>query len=96
MKPKINTVDRIASALGVNIIDIMGIEYFDSITDLDELRKEISEAEHFEKLFISIYGKEEYDYFLQYSVLTEEAAKKVKSYINDLFTNPKYRTDLSD
>jgi len=69
------------------------LEYLDSVTDLDKLREEISESEHFEKLFITLYGEEEYDSFMQYSVLTEEGSKKVKEYINDLFTNPLYRVD---
>jgi transcriptional regulator with XRE-family HTH domain len=92
--PKIETIDRIAFALDVKIVDIMGFEYFDSITDLDKLRKDISQLEQFEKLFISIYSKEEYDTFMQYSVLTEEGAKKVRAYINDIFSNPKYRIDI--
>lgn len=91
--PKIETVNKIASALGVTAFDIMGVDYFDSITDLKSLRNEITKAGQFEELFISIYGQAEYDSFMQYSVLTEEGSKKVKEYINDLFTNPLYRVD---
>ena len=41
-----------------------------------------------------MYGADKYDSFMQYSVLTEEGQRKVKDYINDLFTNPAYRTDI--
>lgn len=91
--PKLETVNKIASALGVTAFDIMGVGYFDSITDLKSLRNEITKAGQFEELFISIYGQAEYDSFMKYSVLTEEGSKKVKEYINDLFTNPLYRVD---
>ena len=64
-----------------------------TITDLDKLKKEISESEEFEKLFISLYGENEYNSFQQYCLLTAEGSDKVKSYIHDLFTNPLYRSD---
>ena len=91
--PKIETIKRIASALGVNAIDIMGMQYFDLITDLDELRNELSELDQFEKLFISLYGESEYTSFQQYCLLTKEGAEKVKIYIQDLLSNPSYRVD---
>lgn len=91
--PKIETIKRIASALGVNAIDIMGMQYFDLITDLDELRKELSELDQFEKLFISLYGEDEYTSFQQYCLLTKEGAEKVKIYIQDLLSNPSYRVN---
>lgn len=92
--PKIETIKRIASALNVNALDITGIQYFDLITDLDELKKELSEVEQFEKLFISLYGKDEYTSFQQYCLLTKEGAEKVKIYIHDLLSNPAYKTNL--
>lgn len=92
--PKIKTIERIASALEITPFDIMGLEYFDSITDLDALREDISKADQFENLFISIYGEEEYMLFMKYSALTEEGAKKVKAYIEDLYANPQNRADL--
>jgi transcriptional regulator with XRE-family HTH domain len=92
--PKIKTIERIASALEVTPFDIMGLEYFDTITDLDSLRDEISKADQFKELFTSMYGDEEYMFFMQYCSLTEEGANKVKAYIKDLYVNPKNRADL--
>ena len=94
LKPKIETINKIAIALGGKTADLLELEYFDSITDPNTLKSEISRAEQFEKLFISMYGADKYDSFMQYSVLTEEGQRKVKDYINDLFTNPAYRTDI--
>lgn len=94
--PDISIICKLCELFKITIEDLLGVsylEYLDSVTDLDKLREEISESEHFEKLFITLYGEEEYDSFMQYSVLTEEGSKKVKEYINDLFTNPLYRVD---
>lgn len=56
--PKIETVERIASALGVKIVDLMGMEYFDTITDLDALKKDIAHfdiiARYFKTLGFSL------------------------------------------
>ena len=71
----------------------MGIQYFDFITDLDEIKKELSDLDQFEKLFISLYGKDEYTSFQQYCLLTKEGAEKVRIYIHDLLNNPSYRVD---
>lgn len=94
LKPKIETINKIAIALGVKTADLLDMEYFDSIINVNTLKSEISRAEQFEKLFISMYGADKYDSFMQYSILTEEGQRKVIEYINDLFANPAYRTDI--
>lgn len=94
--PKVETINRIASALNVSTIDIMGLEYFDSVTDLDNIRSEISHLEQFENLFITLYGQDEYDSFIKYSLLTKKAAEKVKEYIKDLYVNPQNVINTSD
>lgn len=94
--PDISIICRLCELFKITIEDLLGVsylEYLDSVTDLDKLKKEISESEEFEKLFISLYGENEYNSFQQYCLLTTEGSDKVKSYIHDLFTNPLYRSD---
>ena len=94
--PDISIICKLCELFKITIEDLLGVsylEYLDSVTDLDKLKKEISESEEFEKLFISLYGENEYNSFQQYCLLTAEGNDKVKSYIHDLFTNPLYRSD---
>lgn len=94
--PDISIICKLCELFKITIEDLLGVsylEYLDSVTDLYKLKKEISESEEFEKLFISLYGENEYNSFQQYCLLTAEGSDKVKSYIHDLFTNPLYRSD---
>lgn len=94
--PDISIICKLCELFKITIEDLLGVsylEYLDSVTDLDKLKKEISESEEFEKLFISLYGENEYNSFQQYCLLTADGSDKVKSYIHDLFTNPLYRSD---
>lgn len=92
--PDLETLCKLCDVFKISISDLLDFKYFDSITDLDAVKNEITKADEFQKLFISMYGKEEFDSFMQYSQLTEQAAEKVRTYINDLFMNPNYRVDL--
>ncbi|MCM1101920.1 MAG: helix-turn-helix domain-containing protein [Acetatifactor muris] len=60
--PKIETVDKIASALGVNIVDIMErftIEQYKSTSEYQRLEKEVNAEKGIIAILTDIYGKVE-------------------------------------
>lgn len=94
--PSKTDLEKIAEKLDVSVNELLGIKYFDLVSDLDKIKNELSDLELFEKIFISHFGQESYDSFQEYSVLTDEAAKRVREYIKDLCANPQNRIDISD
>lgn len=60
--PKIETVDKIASALGVNIVDIMErftMEQYKTTSEYQKLEKEVNAEKGIIAILIDIYGKVE-------------------------------------
>lgn len=60
--PKIETIDKIASALGVRIIDIMEqftMEQFKTTSEYQKLEKEVNAEKGIIAILIDIYGKVE-------------------------------------
>lgn len=53
-KPKIATIEKLANALRVSPSEIAGIEYFDLVTDLPKIHKEVAETSYLEKYFNSL------------------------------------------
>ena len=62
LKPKIETVDKIASALGVNIVDIMErftMEQYKTTSEYQKLEKSVHAQEGIIAILTDIYGKVE-------------------------------------
>ncbi len=62
LKPKIETVDKIASALGVNIVDIMErftMEQYKTTSEYQRLEKSVHAQEGIIAILTDIYGKVE-------------------------------------
>lgn len=60
--PKIETIDKIASALGVNIVDIMErftMEQYKTTSEYQKLEKEVNAEKGIIAILIDIYGKVE-------------------------------------
>lgn len=86
-KPKVEQVERIANALGVTAVDLMGIEYFDATIDTGQLRKEIDALDSIE----SAYGKDALQLLTDYLSLNEQGKRKASEYLTDLTEQPKYQ-----
>lgn len=86
-KPKVEQVERIANALGVTAVDLMGIEYFDATIDTGQIRKEIDALDSIE----SAYGKDALQLLTDYLSLNEQGKRKASEYLTDLTEQPKYQ-----
>lgn len=78
--PKIQQVEKIASALNVTPFDIMGVDYFDTTSNIAELQEEVS-------IFTSIsslYGFEISEFLQDYLSLNDDGKRKASDYISDL------------
>lgn len=86
-KPKIEQVEKLANALGVTAVDLMGIEYFDATIDTGQIRKEIDALDAIE----SAYGKDALQLMTDYLSLNEQGKRKASEYLTDLTEQPKYQ-----
>ena len=86
-KPKIEQVEKLANALGVTAVDLMGIEYFDATIDTGQIRKEIDALDAIE----SAYGKDALRLMTDYLSLNEQGKRKASEYLTDLTEQPKYQ-----
>lgn len=86
-KPKVEQVERIANALGVTAVDLMGIEYFDATIDTGQIRKEIDALDSIE----FAYGKDALQLMTDYLSLNEQGKRKASEYLTDLTEQPKYQ-----
>lgn len=86
-KPKIEQVEKLANALGVTAVDLMGIEYFDATIDTGQIRKEIDALDSIE----FAYGKDALQLMTDYLSLNEQGKRKASEYLTDLTEQPKYQ-----
>lgn len=86
-KPKIEQVEKLANALGVTAVDLMGIEYFDATIDTGQIRKELDALDSIE----SAYGKDALQLLTDYLSLNEQGKRKASEYLTDLTEQPKYQ-----
>lgn len=78
--PKIQQVEKIASALNVTPFDIMGVDYFDATTNSEQLQKEISVFD----TISSLYGHETSEILNDFLSLNDDGKRKASDYISDL------------
>lgn len=78
--PKIQQVEKIASALNVTPFDIMGVDYFDATTNSEQLQKEVSVFD----TISSLYGREASEILNDFLSLNDDGKRKASDYISDL------------
>lgn len=78
--PKIQQVEKIASALNVTPFDIMGVDYFDATTNSEQLQKDISVFD----TISSFYGHEASEILNDFLSLNDDGKRKASDYISDL------------
>ena len=83
--PGADRIRIIANALGVSPFDIAGAEYFDDLTNLSDLLKEVQLAE----LLDELYSKEAVQTINDFLSLNSDGQKMVSDYIDLLI--PKYQ-----
>jgi len=86
-KPKIETIQKIASALGVSPVDITGWDYFDQTANVDLIADEVRALEAVQAAF----GKKACDVLGDFSQLNETGQAKAAEYVSDLTDQPKYK-----
>lgn len=98
MQPRIETIIKIAGALGVRIEDLTGLETFDTGADFDKRRKELlSQAQaagnNADRLTI-IHTKDPRK-FIDFALdrMNEEGRAKVAERAAEVLEVPKYRKD---
>ncbi len=90
--PKIETIEKIADALSVKVLDIMGFTYFDENFDPERRSKEVQLIEDLELYF----GKPSVELLQNFMRLNDVGRKKVIEYSDDLAFLPIYRINESD
>lgn len=78
--PKIQQVEKIASALNVTPFDIIGVDYFDATINCEQLQKESSIFDSIS----SIYGGEASELLNDFLSLNDDGKRKALDYISDL------------
>lgn len=86
-KPKIEQVQRIATALGVSPAEIMGAAYWDETVDTGQLSKESDTLDSVS----AVYGEDAVQLLGKFSELNEQGKRKATEYITDLTEQPKYQ-----
>jgi len=78
--PKIQQVEKIASALNVTPFDIMGVDYFDATANSEQLQKDVSIFD----TISSTYGHEASEILNNFLSLNDDGKQKASDYISDL------------
>lgn len=76
-KPKIQQVQKIAEVLNVTPYDIMGTDYWDETTDLNQLQEDVKLFE----IIIEKYGEVTASTINDFLSLTDEGQQKASEYI---------------
>lgn len=88
--PKLDTIKRIATGMGITPVDLIGPEWFDlqaGPKKLDELREQVGALQAVE----TAYGEAASDLVASFSELNETGQKKALDYVSDLAEQPKYQ-----
>lgn len=87
-KPKIETIEKIASALQISPFELMGYDYWDKKYNPDgRLAKEVKFMQQIE----SKYGEGSSDLLHYYSLLNDEGKHKALNDVSDMTEVPKYK-----
>lgn len=94
MQPRIETIMKIASALGVRYEDIVGLETFDTGAEFDERWKELTKNANSENL--TIIHTTDPRKFIDFALdqMTEEGQTKVAERAAEVLEVPRYRKDV--
>jgi transcriptional regulator with XRE-family HTH domain len=85
--PKIQQVEKIATALGVTPFEIMGTEYWDASINTGQVAKEAAALDSIG----AAYGEDTVQLLSDYLSLNEQGKQKATDYISDLTEQPKYQ-----
>lgn len=87
-KPKIETIEKIASALQISPFELMGYDYWDEKYSPDgKLAEEVKFMQQVE----SKYGEGSSDLLHYYSLLNDEGKNKALNDVSDMTEVPKYK-----
>lgn len=86
-QPKIEQIEKIATALEVTPFEILGFDYWDKVIDTKELSDSSSLLDSIKKE----YGEDAPKILENYNLLNEQGKKKAHDYIEDLSCSSKYK-----
>lgn len=85
-KPKIEQVERLATALGVSPSELMGADYWDSTMNVQQIASEAAVLDSVS----SAYGEEAVSILTDFLSLNDTGKRKAAEYVADLSEQPKY------
>ena len=85
-KPKIEQVERLASAMGIAPYELMGADYWDSTLNVQQIANEAAALDSIG----SAYGEQVISVLTDFLSLNDTGRRKAAEYIADLTEQPKY------